>query len=41
MFLIKQDYVNNKSYDTLNNLYNVIKNEEILYKTSYFMIKCK
>ena len=28
MFLIKQDYVNNKSYDTLNNLYNVIKNEE-------------
>ena len=28
MFLIKQDYVNNNSYDTLNNLYNVIKNEE-------------
>ena len=28
MFLIKQDYVNNNSYDTLNNLYNVMKHEE-------------
>ena len=28
MFLIKQDYVNNNSYNTLNNLYNVIKQEE-------------
>ena len=28
MFLIKQDHVNNNSYDTLNNLYNVMKHEE-------------
>ena len=28
LFLIKQDYNNNKTYDTLNNLYDVIKNEE-------------
>ena len=28
MYLIKQDWENNKSYDTLNNLFQVIKNEE-------------
>lgn len=28
MFLIKQDYINNKSYNTLNNLYNILKNED-------------
>lgn len=28
MYLIKQDWENNKSYDTLDNLYHVIKDEE-------------
>ena len=28
MFLIKQDYANNKSYNILNNLYNTLKHEE-------------